>query len=46
MTRYCAEQHPCRREGNEMAAVLTIGLMFAIWVIVIWGASYFNQNIN
>jgi hypothetical protein len=29
-----------------MAAALTIGLMFAIWVVVIWGASYFNQNVH
>ena len=29
-----------------MAAALTIGFMLAIWVVVIWGAAYFNQNIN
>jgi hypothetical protein len=29
-----------------MLAVLSIGFMLAIWVIVIWGATYFNQNVN
>ena len=29
-----------------MLAALSIGFMLAIWVVVIWGASYFNQNIN
>jgi hypothetical protein len=29
-----------------MGAVLTIGFMLLIWVVVIWGASYFNQNVN
>jgi hypothetical protein len=30
----------------EMLAALCIGFMLAIWVVVIWGASYFNQNVN
>jgi hypothetical protein len=34
------------REENEMAAVLAIGILLAIWVVVIWGANYFNQNVN
>ena len=29
-----------------MEAILGIGIMLAIWVVVIWGASYFNQNVN
>jgi hypothetical protein len=29
-----------------MLAALTIGFMLAIWVVVIWGAAYFNQNVN
>jgi hypothetical protein len=29
-----------------MLAALTVGFMLAIWVIVIWGAIYFNQNIH
>jgi hypothetical protein len=29
-----------------MLAGLTLGFMLAIWVIVIWGAAYFNQNVN
>jgi hypothetical protein len=36
------------RQGRElkMLAALSIGFMLAIWVIVIWGAAYFNQNVN
>jgi hypothetical protein len=29
-----------------MGAVLAIGFMLLFWVVVIWGASYFNQNVN
>jgi hypothetical protein len=29
-----------------MLAALSIGFMLLIWVIVIWGAAYFNQNVN
>jgi hypothetical protein len=29
-----------------MLAALCIGFMLAIWVIVIWGAVYFNQNVH
>jgi hypothetical protein len=29
-----------------MLAALAICFMLAIWVIVIWGAVYFNQNVN
>ena len=29
-----------------MAAALAIGFMLAIWVVVIWRAAYFNQNVN
>jgi hypothetical protein len=31
---------------DEMEALLAIGLLIAIWVVVIWGANYFNQNVN
>jgi hypothetical protein len=36
------------RQGRElkMLAALAIGFMLAIWVVVIWGAAYFNQNVN
>ena len=30
----------------QMLAALTLGFMLMIWVIVIWGAAYFNQNVN
>jgi|HubBroStandDraft_4_1064222.scaffolds.fasta_scaffold207693_1 hypothetical protein len=29
-----------------MSAALAIGFMRAIWVVVIWGANYFNQNVH
>jgi hypothetical protein len=29
-----------------MLAALAVGFMLAVWVIVIWGAMYFNQNIH
>lgn len=29
-----------------MLAAMSIGFMLAIWVIVLWGSSYFNNNIH
>jgi hypothetical protein len=29
-----------------MPVVITIGFMLLIWVVVLWGSSYFNQNIR
>jgi len=29
-----------------MLVVLAIGFMLAIWVVVIWGAAYFNKNVH
>jgi len=29
-----------------MLAALAIGFMLTIWAVVIWGAAYFNQNVN
>jgi hypothetical protein len=29
-----------------MEAVIGVVILLAIWVVVIWGASYFNQNVN
>jgi hypothetical protein len=29
-----------------MGAVLAIGFMLLIWIVVIWGASVFNQHVN
>jgi hypothetical protein len=29
-----------------MEAIMGIAILLAIWVIVIWGASYFNQNVK
>jgi hypothetical protein len=38
-------EDPSSRE-REMEAILGIGILLAIWVIVIYGSSYFNQNIK
>jgi hypothetical protein len=37
---------PVRQGGQEMLVALSIGFMLAIWVVVIWGAIYFNQNVR
>jgi hypothetical protein len=29
-----------------MPVVITIGFLLLIWVVVLWGSSYFNQNIH
>jgi hypothetical protein len=29
-----------------MPVIITIGFMLLIWVVVLWGSSYFNQNIH
>jgi hypothetical protein len=29
-----------------MEAILGVGILLFIWMVVIWGASYFNQNVN
>jgi hypothetical protein len=29
-----------------MLAALALGFMLAIWVIVIWGSSHFNHNVQ
>jgi len=29
-----------------MPALITIGFLVLIWVVVLWGSSYFNQNIH
>ena len=29
-----------------MELILALGIYFAIWVVVIWGANYFNQNVR
>jgi hypothetical protein len=26
--------------------VITIGFMLLLWVVVLWGSSYFNNNIH
>jgi hypothetical protein len=28
-----------------MEVILALAVLFAIWVLVIWGASYFNKNV-
>ena len=29
-----------------MEVVLALGLLFVIWVLVIWGAAHFDKNIS
>ncbi len=29
-----------------MEIALAFAVLFAIWVVVIWGASYFNRNVK
>jgi len=29
-----------------MEVVLALGIYFAVWVVVIWGANYFNKNVG
>ena len=28
-----------------MDVIIALAIMFAIWVLVIWGSSYFNKNV-
>jgi hypothetical protein len=28
-----------------MEVIVALAVMFAIWVLVIWGSSYFNKNV-
>jgi len=28
-----------------MEIIIALAIMFAIWVLVIWGSSYFNENV-
>jgi hypothetical protein len=32
-------------EGRAMEIILALAVMLAIWVLVIWGSSYFNNNV-
>ena len=36
---------PQTRE-DEMEAVIGIAILLAIWIIIIWGSSYFNKNVR
>jgi hypothetical protein len=29
-----------------MTVAITLGFYLLIWVVVLWGASYFNQNVH
>jgi len=28
-----------------MEAILAVAILFALWVMVIWGSMYFNRNV-
>ena len=32
-------------EERAMEVILALAVLFAIWVLVIWGSSYFNKNV-
>jgi len=36
---------PQTRE-DEMEAVIGVAILLAIWIIIIWGSSYFNKNVR
>jgi hypothetical protein len=36
---------PPTRE-DEMEAVIGVAILLAIWIIIIWGSSYFNKNVK
>ena len=29
-----------------MEAVIGVAILLAIWIIIIWGSSYFNKNVK
>jgi hypothetical protein len=33
-------------EEGEMLVAISIGFLLLIWVIVLWGSTYFNHNIH
>jgi hypothetical protein len=33
-------------EEDEMLVATSIGFLLLIWVIVLWGSTYFNHNIH
>jgi hypothetical protein len=37
----------CARPGERaMEVILTLAILLAIWMVVIWGSSYFNKNVR
>ena len=32
-------------ERGTMEVILALAVLFAIWILVIWGSSYFNKNV-
>ena len=32
-------------EERAMEVILALAVLLAIWVLVIWGSSYFNKNV-
>jgi hypothetical protein len=33
------------RGERAMEIILALAVLFAIWILVIWGSSYFNKNV-
>ena len=36
---------PRETEERAMEIILALAVLLAIWVLVIWGSSYFNKNV-
>ena len=37
---------PLRHKRKQMELLIGVGIFAAIWVVVIWGSSYINKNIQ
>jgi hypothetical protein len=42
----CDGETSAARGRKKMEALIAVAIYFATWIIVIWGAGRFNQNIN
>jgi hypothetical protein len=29
-----------------MEILIPLGILFSVWIVVIWGSNYFNQNLK
>ncbi len=47
-SRLCERSASVVRDRGEkaMEIILPLVVLFAIWVLVIWGSTYFNKNVT